>query len=73
MSSHTADMLGGLLQDTVDSAGHKVDPEFYATFWGLQAMCQAPFEVINPERWVQVCMLSHQPHPACHSCLLLLP
>ena len=41
-------------QGLVDSAGTQVDAGFHATFWGMQAMFQAPFECINPERWVQV-------------------
>lgn len=46
------------MQGTVDSTGKAVDPAFYRTFWGLQAIFQQPFSAIHPDTWAKV-------HPSC--------
>ena len=38
-------------QDAKDSSGQPIDREFYKTFWGLQAVFQLPYSIIEPSAW----------------------
>lgn len=39
------------MQGATDSSGHPIDREFYRTFWGLQAVFQQPYSIIEPSAW----------------------
>ncbi len=39
------------MQGASDSSGHPIDREFYRTFWGLQAVFQQPYSIIEPSAW----------------------
>lgn len=43
--------LGGLTQGALDSNGQPVDAQFYALFWGLQAVFQQPYSAMEPSKW----------------------
>ena len=39
------------MQGATDSSGHPIDRDFYRTFWGLQAVFQQPYSIIEPSAW----------------------
>ena len=39
------------MQGALDSSGQPVDSEFYRTFWGLQAVFQQPYSIMEPSAW----------------------
>ena len=39
------------MQGATDSSGHLIDRDFYRTFWGLQAVFQQPYSIIEPSAW----------------------
>ena len=39
------------MQGTLDSFGQPVDRAFYMTFWGLQAVFQQPYSIMEPTAW----------------------
>ena len=51
---HRGSLTWLVSQGTVDSTGKPVDPAFYRTFWGLQAIFQQPYSAIHPDTWVKV-------------------
>lgn len=38
-------------QGAVDGSGQPIDREFYKTFWGLQAVFQQPYSIMEPSAW----------------------
>ncbi len=40
-----------VVQGATDSSGHPIDRDFYRTFWGLQAVFQQPYSIIEPSAW----------------------
>ena len=39
------------MQGALDSSGQPVDRDFYRTFWGLQAVFQQPYSILEPSAW----------------------
>lgn len=39
------------MQGALDSGGQPVDRAFYKTFWGLQAVFQQPYSIMEPTAW----------------------
>ena len=48
------------VQGATDSSGHPIDRDFYKTFWGLQAVFQQPYSIIEPSAWAAATSSIHR-------------
>ena len=60
LSCHDKHSSAPAVQGATDSSGHSIDREFYRTFWGLQAVFQKPYSIIEPSAWAAATSSIHR-------------